>query len=497
MLEKQQLSISHSEHLENNRKIPCELAAEMGVVSRGPNMAFEFRRNGVCVYRQVKGESRDEQGNRIKEFHIEPKGSVLFFWNDDCLNEPLPPDATLIITEGVEDALSWMVAGATHVVSVPNGTSDRPGEGDVDPSEDHRFAYLWVNGRLDPRVDRYKRFILSSDGDKAGAVLRDELALRLGRDRRWWVAYPEGCKDSNEVLVKHGIDGIAAMLVGAKPIVPSELVQYDDIPDIDCPTYSTGWPQVDPFMRLTTPELVIVTGAPGSGKSQFALALGANLAWHHKMPGAILQFEDDVRRNRSDLVRFAQAKLGFDFHDAEGKRSARAWMNRMFRTIAPRERADVSEDADQSLAWLRRIMVEAATRHGAKWVLIDPWNEVEHMFSRGETEAIYLNRAVRDLKQLARRLQIILMIVVHPHVAGGQKHVAEASLYDINGGAVWKNKADHGVICWRETPTAATTILKVDKSKNHSFLGRPGMFKMTFRPTSADYEWGGAYSGGT
>jgi twinkle protein len=230
MLEKLPLSISHSEHLENNRKIPCEIAAEMGVVSKGPHLAFEFRRDGVCSYLQVKREGKDEDANRTKSFHIEPKGSALFFWNDDCLNDPLAPEATLIITEGVEDALSWMVAGATHVVSVPNGTTDRPGEGDVNPSEDHRFAYLWVNGRLDPLVDRYKTLILSSDGDKAGAVLRDELALRLGRDRCWYVSYPEGCKDANDVLRKHDIDGFGALLEGARPIVPSELVQYDDIP---------------------------------------------------------------------------------------------------------------------------------------------------------------------------------------------------------------------------------------------------------------------------
>jgi integrase-like protein len=147
--------------------------------------------------------------------------------------------------------------------------------------------------------------------------------------------------------------------------------------------------------------------------------------------------------------------------------------------------------ADRALGLIRAIYNWAC---GTGRTDCDPWNEVDHMFSRGETEAIYLNRAVRELKQLARRLQIILVIVVHPHVAGGQKHIEEASLYDVNGGAVWKNKADHGIICWRETPTAATTVIKVDKSKNHDLLGRPGAFKMQFRPALATYEWSGVYS---
>ena len=41
------------------------------------------------------------------------------------------------------DAASFKLAGATHVVSVPNGTVDRLGEGDILPDEDRRFAYLW------------------------------------------------------------------------------------------------------------------------------------------------------------------------------------------------------------------------------------------------------------------------------------------------------------------------------------------------------------------
>ncbi len=499
MLDRPRLSEAHARHLEDNRKIPCEIAAEMGVVSRGPHIAFEYRKNGVCRYLQVKREGKDEEGNRTKTFHIEPKGAALFFWNDDCLNEPLPPDGTLTIAEGAEDAMSWRVIGATHVVSVPNGTPDRPGEGDVDPAEDHRFGYLWVHGErgleLDPRVNRYKRFIIASDDDKAGRVLRDELALRLGRDRCWWLAYPEGCKDSNEVLIKNGFDGMVALLGGARPIVPSTLVKFSDIPEVERPVYSTGWPKVDPFLQLTRPELLIITGAPGSGKSQYALSLFANMAWHHKLPGAILQFEDDVERNRKDLIGFAQSAMGADFFDDEGKRRASAWVDRMFRTIAPPEHIDDDEaDEDQNLAWLKRGIIEAATRHACKWVLIDPWNEVEHMFGRGETEAVYLNRALRQVKRLGRRLQIIIGIVVHPDKASAQKDIDTLSLYDIAGGAVWKNKADHGIVCWREQPTNLTTFIKVDKSKNHALLGRPGTFQMKFRPASATYDWVGVYT---
>lgn len=496
MLERLQLSDTHAKHLEEVRKIPCEIAAEAGCVSRGPHLAFEFKRNGVCMYRQIKREWTDpETGARTKTFHIEPKDPPggLFFWNDDCLNEPCNGEP-LIITEGAEDAMSWLSIGAPFVVSVPNGTPNRPGEGDIDPREDHRFGYLWIEGKLDPRLEQFTKIIIAVDDDKAGRVLRDELAIRLGRDRCWYLTYPKDdiaalrrpAKDSNEVLVHFGEDALGELLEDALPIVPSRLSSFSQIPETKKVAFSTGWRGVDPFMQLVAPELVVLTGNPGHGKSQFALALGANLALHHQMRGAILQFEDDVERNRGDLIRYALHAMSAEPGDEAKIIEARTWVDRWFLTISPSENAE----EDQDLAWLMKIIEEAATRHGCKWLVIDPWNEVEHMFAKGQTEAQYLNTAIRKLKRAARRFQIILIIAAHPSLEGGRKTDLETkSLYDISGGAVWRNKADHGVIVHRNTPTEPITHIKVEKSKNHLLMGRPGTFQMRYLPRAGTYEF--------
>ena len=53
-----------------------------------------------------------------------------------------------------------------------------------------------------------REIILATDGDGPGQILRDELALRLGRSRCKYLSYPSGTKDINDVLDQNGHDGV-------------------------------------------------------------------------------------------------------------------------------------------------------------------------------------------------------------------------------------------------------------------------------------------------
>jgi twinkle protein len=268
-------------------------------------------------------------------------------------------------------------------------------------------------------------------------------------------------------------------------MVPNRLVSFSEIPSrADSTRYSTGWHDFDRHFALVPPQLIVVTGKPNHGKSQWTLALVGNLARLHGLKGAILQFEDNPERNRRDLVRYAE-----HWHGQEQcgiHQDPAAWVDRMFRTISPNEELD--PDRDFNLAWLKAAIEEAATRHGCRWVLIDPWNEVEHLWGRQDTEATYLNRALRELKRMARRFQIAIIIVAHPNLQGGRViSVEEASLYDINGGAVWNNKADLGVIVWAKDLKTFERDVKVAKSKDFRRMGVPGIVRMEFHAEHATF----------
>jgi twinkle protein len=477
MLTKLQLSSAHASWLEELRKIPSELAAEMGVVSKGGNLAFEYRRNGVLSY--LKFRKADPSGGRpdypIEWFELE--GSrALCLWLEDCLSDE---SDTLKITEGEFDALSLLAAGQANVVSVPNGSPfAKPGVGSIDPLDDRAFQYLWDGTKLRPGLQRFKRIILATDDDEKGRVLRDELAVRLGRSRCWYVTYPKGCKDANEVLVAHGVDAVQRLIDEAKPIVPSRLVSFSEIPSREDAriSYSVGYERFDHHFMFVPPQLIVVTGKPNHGKSEWvAVGMVANLARLHGLKGAILQFEDNPDRNRRALIRYAKAWSGQGKNGIIG--DPVAWVDEMFKTISPNE--DMDEENDFDLAWLKAAIEEAATRHGCRWVVIDPWNEVEHLWGKQDTEATYLNRALRELKRLGRRFQITIIIVAHPTKEGGKaSSIEDANLYDINGGAVWNNKADLGVIVWADDVKCPDRFVKVAKSKDFARYGMPGIVKM-------------------
>jgi twinkle protein len=475
-----ELSQDHAIWLEDQRSIPRGIALEHGVVSSGRNLAFEFRRNGVLQYRKVRIEKPDG-----KSFMRDRQNAPSCLWNEDCLNEPCGPEVPLIITEGEFDALSWITAGATHVVSVPDGAQlAKRGDGQVVVEEDSAFKYLWDGPRLKRPLEAFTKIVLSVDADEKGAILRDELAVRLGRAKCWFVKYPDGCKDANDVLVKFGADALMNMLDDAKPIVPSRLVNFSDIPRrANRRQYGSGWTILDAHLRLQFPELMVVTGSPNSGKSTWALNYVANLARLHDIKTAILQFEDDVDRNREDLERYAQAWSKQGNGDRGIQVDPHDWIDRMFRTIAPAEESDAYD-----MAWLKSSIQEAAIRHDCRVVLIDPFNEIEHLWKVNETEAQYTNNCLRDLKKLARQLQIAIIIVAHPTKSGGSpKPVAEWSLYDVAGSAAWNNKADHGVVIWRESPKHIETYVKVAKSKNFRTMGTPGTVLMEYNKDTSSF----------
>lgn len=66
------------------------------------------------------------------------------------------------------------------------------------------------------------------DKDEPGEALAEELARRIGRAKCWEVKWPDGCKDANDVLVRHDAETLASLIENATPVPLVGVYSADD-----------------------------------------------------------------------------------------------------------------------------------------------------------------------------------------------------------------------------------------------------------------------------
>jgi twinkle protein len=183
-----------------------------------------------------------------------------------------------IIVEGEIDKLSFAAAGHWNCVSVPDGAP-------AVNTKDYSSKFDFLDSAKD-KLDTVKKFILAVDSDAPGQKLEEELARRLGRERCYRVQWPAGCKDANEVLLKHGRQALIRAIQTAVPYPIKGLFEVFDVSDKVVHIYehgmpraeSTGWRALDGLYSVRPGEWTVITGIPSHGKSEWLDALMVNLA---------------------------------------------------------------------------------------------------------------------------------------------------------------------------------------------------------------------------
>jgi twinkle protein len=240
-----------------DRGLDIEIADRTGASFRNGAFRFEYRDRGELRFTKIK--------TLDKRFWVEPSGQPLLFWNLDAIRDlPSRPKEPLVITEGEHDAIAVAQACGGFVLSVPNGSSGKRSDGQVLVKDDSAYAYLWgADQKLIPELEQFDKIVLATDNDEKGIIGRAEISIRIGEARCWYVTFPAGCKDSNDVLLKHGEDALRKIIAAAKPMRPGHLVKPSDIPPRRAEvTYSTGLGFLNQHIMLVRPELLVLTGVP-------------------------------------------------------------------------------------------------------------------------------------------------------------------------------------------------------------------------------------------
>src|SRR5439155_15869580 len=109
-------------------------------------------------------------------------------------------------------------------------------------------------------------------------------------------------------------------------------------------------------------------------------------------------------------------------------------------------------EAEWHIEKILEIAAQLCLRRGIRGLVIDPWNELEHLRPAGMTETEYVSQALKRVRVFARSRGIHVWVVVHPaklyRDSNGKYPVP--TLYDCSGSANWRNKADNGICLWRD-----------------------------------------------
>jgi len=435
-------------------------------------ICFPYYRGGELV----NAKYRDGK----KRFRMEKGAERVLFGLDD-----IDPACTVIV-EGEFDKLACEVAGWPNVVSVPDGAP-------TPETKNYASKFEFLN---DERVESVERWIIAVDCDEPGERLSEELCRRFGKNRCLIVEWPEGQKDANDVLKKMGADALNEALSNAKPIPMEGVFTADDLRDDIDSLYdngldkgvSTGWPCLDQIYTVRPGEFTVVTGIPNSGKSNWLDALTVNLAreqgWNFAM------FSPENQPLSDHMARIIEKYVGRPFHDGPTQRMdrdtmdiARSWVSEHFRWILP------ADDADWTIDAVLERAAQMVYQYGIRGLVIDPWNEMEHLCPSDQTETQYISQSLKRIRQFGRRYGVHVWIVVHPTKLRKNERgeYPVPTLYDCGGSAHWRNKADNGICVWRDLGPDASPEVEIHVQKiRFRQIGQLGMGSLRYVK-----QWGG------
>lgn len=290
-----------------------------------------------------------------------------------------------------------------------------------------------------------------------------------------------------------------ASLVGAKAPQFASLVSR--LWDAGLPSgTSTGWPSLDHHYTVAPGQMTIVTGWPGSGKSEWLDAMLLNLAFQG---WRIAMYSPENRPEEVHVVKYLEKLVGKPFRDGPtprmSKDEAKEAMDTLsgwFSFLVP------SSDTDRHTFGLEDIMnaAELAFRGMGAWkskvnpagLVIDPWNELEHQRPRHWSETEYISHVLTTVRSWARANKVHVWIVAHPQKLrrddGGKLPIPRPDA--ISGSQHWWNKADNCVTVWRPLDDHVAGNRSVDihvQKVRFKHIGTPGVVTLEYDRITGRY----------
>lgn len=265
------------------------------------------------------------------------------------------------------------------------------------------------------------------------------------------------------------------------------------------PGEKTGWPKLDRHYTVALGQMTIITGWPGSGKSEWLDALLINLS---RQGWKFAIFSPENQPVELHIAKLLEKLSGKPFGDGPTTR------------IAEDELDEYTDELNQSFSFIEaansavsaKDVIEAAEPYLSKFadgekrgLVIDPWNELEHWRPANLSETEYVSQTLSMVRNWARKTRVHVWIVAHPQKMrreDGKLPIPRPDM--ISGSSHWWNKADNAITVYRDLEKIDGKQVDICVQKvRFKHIGRPGIVALEYdritgrysqpQPSLADY----------
>lgn len=434
------ISLETAEQLRIGAAMHYVSSAEKSVDGKSAQMTFSKEVPCICFLNTVNDRvcTVKYRSVEVKGFSQETAGnSPQPPFNIDCINPAFLNDGEvidrLIEVEGEQDVMTLRELGYKYVFTL--------GSSNATPKEYLEAFKEW----LEPIRD----IILCADTDRPGRTQRMNLQRYFGV-KSHIVNLPSDCKDITEVREKYGDDTVRQLINGAEMPANTDIHHVEDYRadvlrmakgDIDH-GYSVGYgPLTDNIFKLyDIGGLIIVSGKPGSGKTDMLDDICCRLMLKRDKHVAFLSFE--VPDKAKHIMKMLSKCLGRNNLS-------------LFTEI----------DLDPYLMYLDSHMVHLTTdmikatpkniigmadiirkQQPLDFLVVDPYLFIDTETGANTTETQAIKQMLTEFQQWGRKNHVWVFIVAHPRQLqklSGTNNTEDIDYYTISGSANWANLGDY------------------------------------------------------
>jgi twinkle protein len=391
------------------------------------NLVFNYFEGDVVVNKKYRGANKS---------FTQSKEAKSIFYN---INSVIGLDEAYIV-EGEFDVLALYEIGIKNVISVPNGANDNDN--------------YWVNS--EKYLKDIKRFYIATDNDESGNNVAEKIAQRLGRYRCERIRF-DG-KDANDDL-KVGV--LEKTIYKTEKYPVSGTFKVSDVYDKIIDLYDNGLPEtIYPKHRcfgnlknvfsVMRGHLVVGTGIPSHGKSNFTEWYVLNLVRDYKMKASF--FSPEHHPFELHHTTFIEKTYGKNFFkgNPDCPRIDKLEIARYHDWANEKIYLTGTENGEfPTWDWLFEKFKEQLFSFGINIFVIDAFNKLA--FNGKGNKLDQINEVLTKLTMFAQMNNVIIFLVAHPTKMQKQPDGTYSSptLYDVSGSSDFRNQTHDGFSVYR------------------------------------------------